>query len=125
MDENDIETIELPGAQPDARKPIGFNDSLLQVLETMGEGNIGAITVLMQLIKEDPMLGLLRVLDLDDMNIRGEQIWVGYKDHCGEKIADFAKCIQDRDRAMIETINHNRGYPPKQVAVEHGGSYRK
>ena len=84
------------------RKPIDLMTSTQEVVNQMSEGIIGAIVVMTALITEGhPLL----IANLDDMNIRGSQIWIGYKDHCGEDIHDFIRCIQDRDPEMVKTIN--------------------
>ena len=84
------------------RKPINLMASTQEVINQMSEGIIGAIVVMTALITEGhPLL----IASLDDMNIRGSQIWIGYKDHCGEDIELFIQCIQDRCPNMIKTIN--------------------
>ena len=59
------------------------------------------------------------ILQMDDMNIRGAQIFVGYKFHCRSDLDLFIGCIENRDRKMLEAIN-NEGrkgrYPHKAVA---------
>ncbi len=75
-------------------------------LVAMAEGNIGGLTVMTQIFKEiGEAKGFIAILNMDDMNIRGPQIWVGFKDHCKENLEDFVQCIKDRDPAMIDTIN--------------------
>lgn len=63
------------------------------------------------------------ILDLDDMNIRGTQIWVGYSDYCGKDIAKFKELVRARDHKMIAHINREgvRGNHTAK-AVAHGGS---
>ena len=105
------------------RKPIGFGVNGMELLTTMGEGNPGAFTVLAMLLKESQdNFGL--ILDLDDMNIRGTQIWVAYKDHCCQDMARFNKLVGDRDKDMIDTVNRVglKGNHPHK-AVHDGGSY--
>lgn len=106
------------------RESIELTDNTMDVLIKMSEGNPGAVTVLTEMIKRHPMDGLIRILDIDDMNIRGSQIWIGYKDHCGEDIEKFMACCQSRDQAMVDTINANRGMSSDHLAVTHGGSYK-
>lgn len=92
------------------RQKIGLNSSIRDALVIMAEGNPGAINVLVKLM-EDP-IGFIDVLHLDDMNMRGSQIWVGYKDHCKQDIEAFRKCIRERDPAMVATVNESRGHAP-------------
>lgn len=108
---------------PDVRqRPKLDVDSDRQVFLTMCEGNPGALSVLMKLA-EDPM-GLIYILDLDDMGMRGSQIWVAYKDHCKQDIAAFKKALSDRDPAMVATVNASRGHAPgTPQAVTRGASF--
>ncbi len=87
------------------REPIDLMASTGSALIQMSEGNPGAITVLMELIGRDDPSALMTILNLDDMNMRGSQIWVGYKDYCGEDIEKFAQCINDRDSDMVAVVN--------------------
>ena len=99
------------------RDPIDLMGTTEDVVYQMSEGIIGAVAVLTALITEGhPLL----IASLDDMNIRGSQIWIGYKDHCGEKIQDFIRCIQTRCPDMVNTINAE--YLEEQ-AVTDGASY--
>jgi hypothetical protein len=105
------------------RKPIDFNQDIKEVIIQMCEGNPGALNVLSQLAFTEPEL----IAILDDMNIRGPQIWLGYKDHCGQQLERFTRCIRERDAAMLNTINKEYAkYPPSKFrpkavqAVGHG-----
>ena len=106
------------------RDKIKLNTDMNDLVAVMSEGNPGAISVLMQVMVTDPLL----LLGLDDMNIRGSQVWVGYKDHCGEDIDTFKQAIRDRDPEMVHAINEECLYDNdygsfKEVAVQHGGSW--
>lgn len=108
------------------REAINLSDSTKDVVMKMAEGNPGAISVLTQLLNSDDPAALMLLLDLDDMNIRGSQIWVGYKDHCGEDLEKFTQAIRDRDRAMVDAINAEcwrikDGY--REQAVTGGASF--
>jgi hypothetical protein len=106
------------------RKSIEGGMTVMEVMELMSEGNPGAIRVMAEMIKEDKDKGVLLWLLLDDMNIRGTQIWVGFKYHCLEDIEAFVKCVKDRDGAMVNTINvHGRRGNHDHFAVQSGASY--
>jgi hypothetical protein len=77
----------------------------LDFMVLMSEGNPGALNVLMKILHEDYVVGFVNILSLDDMNIRGTQIWVGYKDYCGEKLDSFIEAIRTRDQEMVDVIN--------------------
>lgn len=99
------------------RKKIDGTDSTMDVVVKMAEGNPGGLSVLTQMIP----FSFLEILSLDDMNIRGSQIWVGYKDHCGEDLAKFIECIIQRDQDMVDTINREC-HRPDLVAL-YGDAY--
>ena len=103
------------------REKVGLMDSGLQLLMKMSEGNPGAATVLAQLFQTD--LGIMSVLSLDDMNIRGSQIWIGYKDYCKQDIDKFKQAIQARDPEMVAVINKESG--SEEQAVTHGASFKR
>ena len=88
-----------------SRQSIELNMKVMDVLQIMSEGNPGAINVLINIIQSDEVLGFMHVLSLDDMNIRGTQIWIGFKDHCKQDINKFIDCIKNRDQAMVDEIN--------------------
>lgn len=88
------------------REELRLNENLMDWLQKMAEGNPGALTVLLTALKEKGTqeMGEL-ILFLDDMNIRGTQIWIGYKDYCDCDIDKFVGCIKEKDQAMIDKIN--------------------
>ena len=104
-----------------SREKIDLRDTTMDVFVKMSEGNPGAMIVISRLCTapEDFLL----VLDLDDMNMRGSQIWVAYKDHCFKDIDNFKTLVRARDQAMVDTVNRNNRVDGEK-AVRHGGSYR-
>lgn len=78
--------------------------TVVDILVLMAEGNPGALNVLAALVKsgED---GIMIPLHLDDMNIRGTQIWVGFKDYCKQDLNAFIKAVSERDEKMLAHIN--------------------
>ena len=107
------------------RKAIDLIGSTMDLLMLMSEGNPGAITVLTRMLQDsDSSLGVIRILDLDDMNIRGTQIWIGYKDYCKQDIDCFLKALQDRDPKMVQFINEqNKAQGETEIAVTSGSSF--
>lgn len=105
------------------RKKINLNMAVKDILLAMGEGTPGGIRVLADILNKEPEVGLLYILDLDDMNIRGSQIWVGYKDHCGENLDRFIECIEARDGEMVRTINRVCEEYHGETAVTSGASF--
>lgn len=108
------------------RKKIDPTGSVLDMLHVMSEGNPGGLNVLMNLMKRDD--GLLTILNLDDMNIRGRQIWVAFKDHCGQDMDKLVQDASNRDQDMVGTVNAECVYENDfgsftERAVESGASY--
>lgn len=106
--------------------PIEPQDNLIDVVVRMAEGNPGATTVMAGILKHAPDLGIVYLLHLDDMNIRGSAIWVAFKDHCDSDVAKLVECLTTRDPDMVATVNDaiDRGLCGVDVprAVTHGGS---
>ena len=110
---------------PIERQSINWDDSLKEVLLKMSEQNAGALRIMIRIMNQYGRAGLSHILLLDDMNIRGTQIFVGYKYHCKGNLQTFVKCIKNRDPEMVETINGKASegmYPHKALAggVENG-----
>ena len=104
------------------RKRIELTDSMNDMLFKMSEGNPGGLNVLMGLMDRDPLV----FLALDDMNIRGTQIWIGYKDWCKENMDLFRKLISSRDANLVKGINIQAARQgTKDKAVTGGVSYEK
>ena len=108
---------------PTAREKININDNMMQVMLKMSEGNPGAITGMASLIKDDPMSGFMLLLGLDDMNIRGSQIWQIYKYYCEEDIEKFKEVIRNRDADMVQYLNEQNAAEGQEKAVTSGASF--
>ena len=103
------------------RKPIQLTDTMMDTMVKMSEGNPGGLRVLLEVYSKDPLM----ILGLDDMNIRGWQIWVGYKDFCKCDLDLFIEKIKERSGDMVDIINQEAirgGYPVR--AVTSGASFR-
>ncbi len=83
---------------------ITLKDSGIEAIMKMAEGNPGALTTLFELVKKDNDLGLVALCHLDDMQIRGWRIWVGFNDYCKRNIDDFFEKVMSRDKAMQDFI---------------------
>lgn len=104
------------------RKALGVG-TIMEDIFKMAEGNPGAVTAIAAIMKAQGEMGYLTLLALDDMNIRGAQIWVGYKDVCGHDTAKFIALIEARDQSLIEKINEAFGGGTGWQAVVSGASY--
>lgn len=105
-----------------------LTDTMLDVTVKMAEGNPGAMTVIMRLIKEnaaiDPDSALGEwgaILMLDDLGIYGSAIWVLYKDTCGQNIANFVATIRAcqlgiiGSQTLLDWSDETKPCDPEQV----------
>lgn len=70
-----------------------LEDSIMDAVVKMVEGNPGAVRVSMEIInREDP--GFIHYLKLDDYGIYGCQIWMCYKDLCGSDISKLYELLK-------------------------------
>lgn len=72
---------------------IELTDSLMSMMMKMVDGNPGAINVLMRTIKEGPSIDpdcafgeMGAILSLDTLDVYGSDIWILYKDVCGNDL---------------------------------------
>jgi hypothetical protein len=92
------------------REELHESDMSMPVILKMAEGNPGATWVLLELLKKP--YGALLIYGLDEMNMRGAQIWIGFKDFCHENIDQYADIIRHRDKPFVDYVN--------QVAAKSG-----
>ena len=69
-----------------------ITDTIKDVVVKMSDGNPGAITVMMSILKDgrdiDPYTEPgMHLLNLDDLELYGSRIWLLYKDLCGQSLA--------------------------------------
>lgn len=103
------------------RQRLSLNGTTMDLIMQMSEGNPGAVVALAELIKDDQM-ALMRILDLDDMGMRGSQIHVAFKDHCKGDVKKFRQALIDRDPAMVATVNACRGHDANTPLAVTGGA---
>ena len=106
-----------------SREEINIDGSVLDMLLLMSEGNPGAMTVLSRIMNKCDA-GAMSVFDLDDMNIRGAQIWVAFKYVCNEDLNMLCEKLKKRDPSMVEAINKemSRDSTYKWLAVQRSAS---
>ena len=88
-----------------SRKSINITDNTETVTLLLAEGNPGGLTILARILESRGLVGFDTLLHLDDMNIRGSQIWIGYKDYCKEDLNKFVEAVKRRDPEMVKLIN--------------------
>ena len=107
---------------PTARQKIELKDSTLDVIYKISEGIPGAIVGMAELMKSDSA-GFMLLLGLDDMNIRGSQIWIAYKYLYKEDGKKFKEAVRKRDSKMIDFINEMTAAVGEEKAVSGGASF--
>lgn len=97
----------------------------MSLMVAMSEGIPGAASVLAGMATQHGAMAAMDViLNLDDMNIRGTQLWIAFKDHCDQDLEKLRELAIARDADMVKTVNEmciQQGFD--EMAVEHGGSW--
>ena len=112
-------------------KAIKFNTSTTELISIMSEGNPGGLRILMEIMQResdlmnpkpsiDSIPAFMHILNMDDMNIRGSDIWIGYKDFAKEDLDLFLIAIKNRDIELVSMINQYCQHNEKVVVF--GGS---
>ena len=76
-----------------ARK-INGNMKMTEVAMIMGDGNPGAIAVIVEMLREDPVGNLLDIIRLDEMDIRGSRLYMLNNDCCQRDPAKFKRTLK-------------------------------
>jgi hypothetical protein len=106
---------------PSNRLPLDPAANAMGTITRMVEGHLGAARVLAELYDGYGLGALMAMIDLDDMNMRGEQIWIAFKEWCREDLHLFITKVTERDPLMVECVNKFIAHPK---AVCSGGSWR-
>ena len=91
-------------------KKLNFNMTIIEMLTTMAEGKPGAANVLAALMSEYPIGktspdGLMCIIYLDNLGIRGPAVWVCYKDVCHEDVhALHSKIIDSSIKTELDKL---------------------
>ena len=95
---------------------ITLDDSIMDMIQKLAENNIGAVNVLLRLVKEESAIdpqSLLSpigtILFLDECGIYGPNIWILYKDICKESIRDLImlhRAVQLGFLSRHDLVNH-------------------
>jgi len=87
--------------KPYIRKNIDFEKTPFQkIFLIMSEADAGGGDVISKLLEKS----FQYLIDLDDMNIRGGQIWLAYE-YCNKNIETLMDYITNRDVKMVNSIN--------------------
>jgi hypothetical protein len=97
---------------------IKLNMSTQDAVMALAEGNPGAMTVCMTLLREGAAIdpdaafgGLANLLSLDTLNVYASRIWMFYKDFCKESIPNMIAVIRANQLGQLagvteEKLNH-------------------
>ena len=106
---------------PSTRVKLSATADWNEVLDTTSEVHYGSTDALLQIILRAPS-PLDKIIDLDDMNMRGRQIWHAWHDDCGQDMNAFVQQVADGDPVLVDAVNAlTPGEPEK--AVRHSGSF--
>lgn len=83
------------------------NMSVMDMIIVMGEGNPGAMTVLMGMVQSPA--GLMDIRMLDNMDIRGSHLYMLNNDCCGRDPDKFARTLMMIRSGVFtrEEVHHN------------------
>lgn len=84
------------------------------VVEVMGEGFRPAMGLVVRLFSRN---GITTILQLDRLNIRGKQLWVGFTDYCNAHLEKFIEAVHTEDPDLFKAIDEagSLGAYPHQV----------
>ena len=86
---------------------IKLSDTTKDVLVKMSEGNPGALSVLIRILNNpqidpDSFMGPMgAILSLDTLELYGSNIWILYKDVCGESISKMLAVIRAQQLGFV------------------------
>lgn len=87
---------------------IQLNDSLEDMLFKMSEGNPGALTTCLQILKDGKQIdpdnaigGLGAILSLDTLGLYGSKIWMLYKDVCECNLPQMLAVLRSWQLGML------------------------
>lgn len=86
-----------------SRKALTMEMPLNEIIYTMCEGNPGAATIIAQLLPRMDAMYILWLLD--DMGMRGSQIWIAYSDFALRELEKFIADVKTRDFEMRHFVD--------------------
>lgn len=104
------------------RKALNREMTHMDLMVTMAEGNPGAVRVMIDILSQQGEEGYFTILILNDMNIRGSQLWIAYKDYAEEDLEVFVKAVWERSQEMVDVVNSVYN---DHIAVVGGASYQR
>jgi len=109
-----------------------LTDTAFSAIEKLSEGNPGALSVCMNLLKNTASIdpdsafgGLGSLLSLDSNRIYGSRIWMFYKDFCKENIALVILVMRAHQLGIVTSNqlddaidNYGKGIDMSDVAIK-------
>ncbi len=103
------------------------NDTTMDLMVKMGEGNPGAMMACMELFKMGSS-GVVTILNLDDIGLYGEKLYMLWSDCCGRDAEKVVKVVKARnfgklsDQDIRDRVSGTYGKPftDEELAVEDG-----
>jgi hypothetical protein len=77
-------------------------DTINDVIFKLSEGHPAAASVLAELL-QDRVSGLFACMDIDDMDLRGEDIWFAYHEMCSGNLAEFRGRLAAHDESLLRS----------------------
>jgi hypothetical protein len=97
--------VEIISQKTNGRKEINLEMSLGDMWDIMSEGRVSTKRLLESLWLSIGEPSAVLLGELDDMNIRGEQIEIAFN-YCNREIGTFMRLIASRDLRMIAHVNN-------------------
>lgn len=106
------------------REEIRLGMSVMDLFMVISEGNPGAMNVMARLLESDEVSGFVTLLALDDMNIRGTQLWLAYNDFCQGDLGKLHDVAEQRDYELVKFLNTEgmKGNHPYKAVVRGASS---
>lgn len=99
---------------------IGPSCTVVEAVLAMSDGNPGAAVVMTQLVKystdkqeKGPWPSLSYLLDLDEAGLYGSDVWVAFKDLCGQDIAALARELDSDRHGLAERVSKAMSRDPR------------
>jgi hypothetical protein len=77
-------------------------DTINDVIFKLSEGHPAAASVLAELL-QDRVSGLFACMDIDDMDLRGPEIWFAYHEMCSGNLAEFRGRLAAHDENLLRS----------------------
>ena len=100
-----------------ANERITADMNMRDVIITMSDGNLGAVTCMINMLQTDPSTALLDIIYFDSMEIYGSKIYMLWNDCCDRDMSRLKKTIQYLRSGVVskeeihENLNRVRAKP--------------